>query len=221
VPRILLIDDNPAIRMLVKERLQPSYEVIESADATEGLALTLEHKPDCILLDLNLPKFSGLALCQTLMSVSHTQTIPIFIMSGHLGPDYRERYRHLGATDFFEKPVDFGRLHASLAAVLKGPHRQPRCEPRIRLKATLKLRGTAENGKEFELLTSTEDVSSNGFLCRCTIPLPEDSIVEVTLMTRDSEHEVGRARLRHTQWKGLPWQACGFQLVEKKGPWIL
>jgi DNA-binding response OmpR family regulator len=220
VARILLIDDSPAIRLLVKERLK-SYEVVESGDATDGLALALEHKPDCILLDLNLPQFSGLALCQTLMSVSHTQTIPIFILSGHLAPDHRERYRHLGVTDFFEKPIDFGRLEKSLATVLSGPQRQPRCEPRIRLKATLKLRGTAENGKGFELLTSTEDVSGNGFLCRCTIPLKEDAIVDVSLMTRDAEHEVGRARLRHVQWRDLPWQACGFQFIGKKGPWIV
>jgi DNA-binding response OmpR family regulator len=220
VPRILVIDDNSAIRMLIKERLE-SHQVIESADATEGLALALEHKPDCILLDLNLPKFSGLALCQTLMSVSNTQTIPIFIMSGELAPDQRERYHHLGASEFFEKPLDFARLEKSLAAILAGPKRQPRCEPRIRLKATVKLRGTTEEGKQFELLTSTEDVSSKGFLCRCAIPLAEESIVDVSLVTAESEHEVGRARLRHTQWRDMPWQSCGFQFVEKKGKWIV
>ena len=63
--RILLIDDDAASRKLMKVRLGDPYEVIESGDATETLALALEHKPDAIVLDLMLPKVSGLELCQT------------------------------------------------------------------------------------------------------------------------------------------------------------
>lgn len=219
--RILVIDHDAQVRKSIREGIRDSFEVFETGDATEALALALEHKPDCILLDLSLPKFSGLELCQTLMSVSHIQTIPVFIMSAKLPHDYRDRYRHLGATAFFEKPIDFSLMRKSLAEVLKAPPRVPRSEPRIRLKATIKLRGTAENGKHFELLTSTDDVSGNGFCCRCTIPLQPDTLVEVSLLLHDSEHLVGHARMRHTAWQGMPWQACGFQFIHKKGPWIL
>jgi DNA-binding response OmpR family regulator len=220
MPRILVIDDDDKVRAAVKWAMK-DFEVIETADATEALGLALETRPECILLDLNLPMFSGLELCQTLMSVSITQTIPVFLMSDNLGPDYQERYRHLGATAFFEKPLDFSRLRKSLTSILQGPGRVPRSEPRIRLKAALRLRGTAENGKEFDLLTTTEDVSGNGFCCRCAIPVRDNDTVEVSLLTQDSEHEVGTARLRHTAWRDQPWQACGFQFISKRGPWIL
>lgn len=221
MPRLLVIDGDAEIRETIKEGLRNSFETIETDDATQALALTLEHKPDCILLDLHLPRFTGLELCQTLMSVSLTQTIPVFVMAARLAPDYEQRYRHLGATAFFEKPLDMDRVKKSLAAVLAAPKRVTRSEPRIRLKATLKLRGTAETGKQFELVTSTEDVSGNGFCCRCTIPLKPDALVEVSLLTHDSEHLVGHARMRHTSWVNTPWQVCGFQFISKKGPWIL
>jgi len=219
--RILLIDDDAASRKLMKVRLGDPYEVIESGDATETLALALEHKPDAILLDLMLPKVSGLELCQTLKSVSVTQPIPIFVVTGSSFENHREQCLHLGAQDLFEKPVDFQKLRSALDSAVREPRRERRSEPRIRLKAVLKIRGTGENGKEFELLTTTEDVSGGGFLCHCAIQLPPGSIVEVCLMSREGESLVGRAQLKHTRWPNMPWQTCGFCFVEKSGPWVI
>jgi CheY-like chemotaxis protein len=219
--RILLIDDDEASRRLMKLRLGDPYEVIECGDATETLALALEHKPDAIVLDLMLPKVSGLELCQTLKSVSVTQPIPIFVVTGSSFENHREQCLHLGAEDLFEKPVDFAKLRSALDSVTREPRRERRSGPRIRLKAVIKLRGTTENGKEFELLTTTEDVSGGGFLCRCSIPLRQDSIVEVSLMSREGENRVGRAELKHSRWPKMPWQTCGFCFVEKTGPWVI
>jgi len=219
--RILLVDHDAAAREVAKLRLGDSYEVIESGDATETLALVLEHKPEAILLDLMLPQLSGLELCQTLKSVSVTQPIPIFVITGNASSDHRERCLELGAQDVFEKPVDFSRLRSSLASALRGPQRERRSEPRIRLKTVVKLRGTADNGKQFELLTSTEDVSGNGFSCRCAIALRTHLIVEVCLMSREGEIPIGRAELKHTRWPDMPWQTCGFAFIQKTGPWVI
>jgi len=219
--RMLLVEDDEAIRKMIKQRLSGSYEIIETGEPTEALGLALETKPDCILLDLMMPRFSGLELCQTLASVSHTQQIPIFVITGRSAADHREYCLNLGARDFFEKPIDFDKLKASLNAALGKSETERRSEPRIRLKVILKLVGVAKGGKQFELLTATDDVSTRGFLCRCAIPLEEDAIVEVHLVSRTGESFVGQAKLRHVQWPGLAWQACGFQLVEKKGVWVL
>src|SRR5258708_40352027 len=62
--------------------LSESYEVIDTGEPEQGLALALEHMPDAILLDLRLPKYSGYELCQTFTSFSRTQTIPVVIVSG-------------------------------------------------------------------------------------------------------------------------------------------
>lgn len=219
--RILLIDDDAATRKLTKLQLAGNYDVIESGDATETLALALEHKPEAILLDLMLPEVSGLELCQMLKSVSITQPIPIFVITGAASADHRERCLDLGAEDVLQKPIDFSKLRSSLDSVLREPLRERRSEPRIRLKAVVKLRGIANGGKQFELLTSTEDVSRNGFSCRCAIALPEHLTVEVSLMSREGELRIGRAELRHTRWPDMPWQTCGFSFLEKTGPWII
>lgn len=219
--RLLVIEDDPGMRKLVKERLSRSYEIIETGDATEALGLAMEHQPDCILLDLMMPRFSGLELCQTLSTVSQTQSIPVFVISGQSSLDHREYCLNLGARDFFEKPIDFERLNASLTEALKESHRERRAQPRIRLKVILKLRGIAEGGKEFELLTSTEDVSAGGFLCRCSVAIEQDAIVQVSLMSSAGERHVGSAQLVHIRWPGLPWQACGFKFIDKNSRWIL
>jgi hypothetical protein len=85
----------------------------------------------------------------------------------------------------------------------------------------LKLLGMEANGKEFELLTYTDDVSVSGFSCRCPIPLNEGTVVQVFQLGGAGERLVGDARLIHTEWAGLPLQACGFVFTNKKSVWIL
>lgn len=219
--RLLLVEDDPAMRRLVKDRLSESYDIVETGDPTEALGLALESRPDCVLLDLMMPKFSGLELCQTLASVSKTQQIPVFVMTGRAAADHREYCLNIGARDFFEKPIDFEKMKHSMDKVLSETEYERRSDSRVRLKVILKITGVTLAGKSFDLLTSTDNVSPDGFMCRCSVPLAPESLVEVFLVGRQGETAVGRAQLRHVQWPGLAWQACGFQIVEKTGPWVL
>jgi CheY-like chemotaxis protein len=219
--RILVIDDDEAMRGMIRHRLQGEYEIVETGDPTEALALALEHKPDCILLDLSMPLFSGLELCQTFCSLSHTRMIPIFVITGQLASDHQDACLNLGATEFFQKPLDFRRLKDILKGLPTSERKDRRGEVRVRLKVVLKLVGREPNGKEFELLTYTDDVSVSGFSCRCPVTLDEDSVVQVFQAGGAGERQVGEARLIHTEWAGLPWQACGFLFTYKKGTWIL
>jgi len=77
VQRILIVDDDEAMRGLLRARLSDSYEIIDTANPEQALGLALEHKPEAIFLDLMMPKFSGFELCQSLRSVSYTSRIPI------------------------------------------------------------------------------------------------------------------------------------------------
>ncbi len=79
--RILVVDDDAALRKLLKERLKDSYEVVDTADATEALSLALDRHPDCILLDLLMPGLTGFELCKTLSSLSLTERIPILVLA--------------------------------------------------------------------------------------------------------------------------------------------
>ena len=221
MPRILVVEDDESMRGLIRQRLSDSFEVTDTGDATEALGLALASKPDCILVDLMMPRFSGLELCQTFASVSNTQTIPIFVITGQSADEHREFCLNLGARDFFEKPLDFEKLKSSIEKAINSPHNERRRDHRIRLKVILKLVGTSTSGKRFDLLTSTEDVSANGFLCKCSVDLEPGAIVEVFLLSRSSEVLVGRASMRHVQWPGTAWQNCGFGFVEKNASWVL
>src|SRR5215469_5271044 len=103
--KLLVVDDDPSLRRLLRLELESTYEIIDSGEPEEGLALALEHKPDAILLDLRMPKYSGYELCQTFTSFSRTQMIPVIIVSGEAGAHTREHCKQLGATDYFEKPI--------------------------------------------------------------------------------------------------------------------
>jgi len=219
--RILVIDDDEAMRRMIRYRLKDEYEIVDTGDATEALALALQHKPDCILLDLSMPRFSGLELCQTFSGLSHTRMIPIVVITGRSEAEHKESCLNLGASRFFQKPLDFVRLKSCLESLPRDKRAERRGDIRVRLKVVIKLAGTDAHGKEFDLLTSTDEVSVNGFSCRCTVVLPEDAVIEVYQLSCVGDRRVGSARLIHMEWPDLPWQACGFRFVERTGMWVL
>src|ERR1700733_4227499 len=138
--KVLVVDDDEALRRLVRLELCDTYEVIESGEPEQGLALALEHRPDAILLDLRMPKYSGYELLQTFTSFGRTQMIPVIVVSGEAGGETKERCKQLGATDYFEKPLDFDALRARLQDIAKPRRYIPRADIRVGLKVKLKLR---------------------------------------------------------------------------------
>ncbi|MGB7434151.1 MAG: response regulator, partial [Candidatus Acidiferrum sp.] len=117
--KILIVDDDSALRRLMRIELGDTYEVIDSGEPEQGLALALEHRPDAILIDLRMPKYSGYELVQTYTSFSQTQAIPLIIVSGEAGSQTKEHCKKLGAIAYFEKPIDFDALRTCLAEVTK------------------------------------------------------------------------------------------------------
>ena len=61
MPTLLCVDDDSATRELMREALSDSYNVLTTGDPEQALGMTLSHKPDAILLDLMMPKLSGLS----------------------------------------------------------------------------------------------------------------------------------------------------------------
>ncbi len=96
MPKILIVDDDESMRGLLRMRLAESFQVIETGNPEQALGLALEHKPDAILLDLMMPKFSGFELCQSFRALSYTSQIPIFVITGEAGAKYREHCENLG-----------------------------------------------------------------------------------------------------------------------------
>jgi DNA-binding response OmpR family regulator len=218
--RILIVDHDETVRSLLRGRLSDVFEVLETADPEQALGLALEHKPDAILLDLSMPKFSGIELCQTLRSISYTSRIPVFAMLEKNGSKPSTPMQELGVVASFEKPVDLEEIKHRLAYQLQNPRPQQRAHVRIRMRTILKLKGTDAKGNPFEELTATENVSVGGFLCNSTTVLADGAVVEVFLATGE-ERYAGRAHLAHREDFVGPWQRYGFQFETKTKDWVL
>jgi len=214
------VDDDEALRRLMHLELSETYEVIDTGEPEQGLALALEHRPDAILLDLRMPKYSGYELCQTFTSFSRTQTIPVVIVSGEGGAQTKEHCKQLGAAAYFEKPLDFEALKAYLRGIAKASRHTPRSEVRVRLRVSLKLRGKDAQEKGFEEAATTENVSLSGFLCICNREILVHSIVDVFIVSSHDEL-VGKAEIMHSEAKAPPIYRYGCRFTEKNGPWVL
>jgi CheY-like chemotaxis protein len=219
--RILVVDDDESVRKMLAMRLSDTYEVVETGDPEQAVALALEHKPDAILMDLMMPGFSGFELCSSLRDLSYTSRIPIFVVTGEGGAKYREYCADLGAKGYFEKPINFDVLKATLAAELGTKPPERRKHKRLQIRMLLKLRGKDAEGKTFEHATTTDNISARGFLAVCMASLVKGAQVEVFLSAQGQDRCAGRARVVRKESGDPPWQRYGFEFLEITSDWIL
>lgn len=218
--KLLVVDDDDAMRKVIRLNLADNYDVIDTGEPEHALALALEHKPDAILLDLRMPKYSGFELCQTFTSLSSTQMIPVLVISGEAGATTKQFCRDLGAVAYFEKPVNFDALRMQLADFLKARRKERRSEVRVRLRVPLRINGTDDKGEGFEIHTTTENVSRSAFLCACAVPMSQGTTVEVYLVGARASH-VGKAQVIRSEWKETPYPRYALRFTEKVGHWVL
>jgi DNA-binding response OmpR family regulator len=218
--KLLIIDDEAAQRRLLRINLADRYEILDTGNSEEALAMAMQNKPKAILLDLRMPNYSGFELCRTFKSMTSTQLIPIIIISGEAGATTKIFCKELGATAYFEKPVDFDALRSGLERVLHAAQPERRNELRVRLQVTLKLRGTDSNEKPFEEMSATENISRSAFFCGCTALLKKDSTIEVYLVSGGTKF-VGRARVVRSIGCDTPYPRYAFRFIEKTSDWIL
>ena len=218
--KLLIVDDEEAMRRLLRINLADRYEILDTGNSEEALAMAMQGKPNAILLDLRMPNYSGFELCRIFKSMTSTQLIPLIIISGEAGATTKLFCKELGATAYFEKPVDFDALRAGLEKVLHAAQPERRSEVRVRLRVMLKLRGTDINEKPFEEVSATEDVSQSGFLCGCSAQLKKDSTIEVNLVSGETNF-AGKARVVRSEGCDTPYPRYAFRFVQKVGDWIL
>lgn len=115
--RILIVDDEPQIRIFLKHGLEAAgYETISASDGTDGLRQASALIPDLIILDLGLPDMDGKAMLTKLRNWSQ---VPVIILSAR--DDEREKIDvlDLGANDYVAKPFGIGELLARIRAALR------------------------------------------------------------------------------------------------------
>lgn len=219
--KILLVDDDDAMRGMMKMRLSDTYETIDTGDPVQALELALQHKPRAILLDLMMPDCSGFELCQSFHNLSYTARIPIFVVTGQSAAKYREYMGGLGATGYFEKPIDFGKLKSRLAIELQSRPQERRAHTRVKMNLIVKLKGADARQRSFEQLATTENVSAGGFLCPLPVEIAQSSILQVFLTGAGHDQYVGSVRVVRREAGGTPWQRYAFHFIDRTAEWIL
>jgi len=107
--KILIIDDEKAIRRSIREILEfEKYTVEEAEDGAQGLDLALKNNYDVVLSDIKMPKMDGIELLQKLMD-AHCESA-LIIMSGHGNIETAVDAVKRGAYDYLAKPIDLNRL---------------------------------------------------------------------------------------------------------------
>jgi DNA-binding response OmpR family regulator len=116
--RVLIVEDDPHIRLGIGETLQAEgYETFEASDGSQVLPLLRQTKPDLILLDIMLPGKNGYDICRDLKK-THPQ-LPIIILSAKSQEIDKVLGLELGADDYVTKPFSLRELLARVQAVLR------------------------------------------------------------------------------------------------------
>ena len=105
--RVLVIDDEAAIRLLCRVNLEAEgMKVDEAADGRSGLDLARESRPDVILLDVMMPGLDGWRVAEELLEDDRTRRIPIIFLTARA--EFRDRARGLdiGGVDYVTKPFN-------------------------------------------------------------------------------------------------------------------
>jgi CheY-like chemotaxis protein len=102
---ILVADDEPSLRLLVKASLAArKYTILEVANGQEALNLAKQATPDLILLDVMMPFMTGFQVCAELRKDPRTASIPVIILTAKGGQDDKDMAVSVGANHFLTKP---------------------------------------------------------------------------------------------------------------------
>jgi two-component system KDP operon response regulator KdpE len=159
--KILMVDDDPQIRRVMRVRLTGlGYEILEARSGEQALEVFREFLPDLVLLDLNMPGIGGQAACR---QIRESSEVPIIILTVSNTEDEKVAALDAGADDYVTKPFGMNELLARIRAALRRSPTGPGSGPQ-QLKAgeleidfeTRKIRAGKRNvrltPKEFDLL---------------------------------------------------------------------
>jgi DNA-binding response OmpR family regulator len=118
---VLLVEDNPADVLMVREAIRSAEfqaDVVIANDGEQALTCLNEFnfKPDVILLDLNVPKFSGFQILERYRSPIPS---PVVVFTSSVSPSQRKRAFDLGAWDYVVKPTELDAYQGAVRSLLK------------------------------------------------------------------------------------------------------
>ena len=115
--RVLVVDDDPAVRSAIARALRVDYDVEEASDGAQALAHQASSPSDAIVLDLLMPEVGGLEVCRTLRR--RGDGVPVLVVTARDAVDDRVEGLDAGADDYLVKPFAIEELRARVRALLR------------------------------------------------------------------------------------------------------
>ncbi len=121
-PRILIVDDEQNIRLLVRKFLTDKFTVLEAIDGEEAVEMARKHRPSLILMDILMPKMGGYDACSMIKNDQSTKRIPVCMLTG-LGFELNKKLAEaVGADGYITKPFTSEQLLDTIGKFLKIPN---------------------------------------------------------------------------------------------------
>jgi DNA-binding response OmpR family regulator len=119
-PRVLIVDDDPLIRGVVRAVLEDgSYDLDEAASGEEALRVAAGHPPDVVLLDVMMPGLDGFEVAERMKNDAQLKGAVVVMLTAKDTPEDRRRGLEAGADIYFTKPFSPLELLTTLSGVLR------------------------------------------------------------------------------------------------------
>jgi DNA-binding response OmpR family regulator len=179
VTKILIVEDEPNMVAGLRDNFEyEGYQVITAADGVEGLERALAESPDLVVLDVMMPRMSGLDVCKQLKA--RRASLPIIMLTARGQEVDKVVGLELGADDYVTKPFSIRELLARVKAVLRRTQTVPREQERLSfgdVDVNLRTHQVQRNGKSVEF-SAKEFELLKYFLCHPEETLSRDRLLD-------------------------------------------
>ena len=128
--KILIVEDNPMNMRLIEMILKSEdYVLLKATDGEEALAIAAIDHPDLVLMDIRLPRLSGLEVARKLKKNTQLSHIPIIALTAHAMKGDMEKAMEAGCDSYVSKPIDTRQLPKLVANLLSAQHPQEKVKP--------------------------------------------------------------------------------------------
>ena len=118
---ILIIEDNEKNMKLVRDVLQvKGYRTLEAGTAEDGIQLAIEHKPDLVLMDIQLPGMNGIEALGVLRKDPATAKIPVVAVTASVMQQDRTLITEAGFDGYIGKPINLKEFLATVQKMVEG-----------------------------------------------------------------------------------------------------
>jgi CheY-like chemotaxis protein len=117
--KVLVVDDNPVSRELIREVLEgPQQRILEAEDGEEALEKVLQEEPDLVLLDIQLPLLDGYEVLRRIRGNSRFARLPVVALTAFAMREDCEKALALGFDEYVTKPIDAASLRLKIRSIL-------------------------------------------------------------------------------------------------------